>query len=431
VSHPKIDLLLEILDDMWVTDNWIDLLMSLKQNFLVLKSSFMALGMATLLFSLNTGAAQLAVQTFEDELNDNGRCSLREAIVNANRDDQSGSIDCPAGQGEDTIFLPAGTYTLSLSGRNEDEALSGDLDLNSQLTLIGEGAQRTVISARGIDRVLHIGQAGGVRIEGITLAGGATDEAASDGGGVFVSAGARVDIVDSAIVENFSNRGRGGGIYTLGELALTNTTVRDNSTDPENGNGNSAPGSSGGGGVVRQTKEGEGGGLYNGPGANLFVFNCTVSANTSKGRGGGVFNDANGVANVNHCTVADNVSQRGFGDAFHNSFGGILLFKNTVIANPALGNDCSGNVAATGNNLASDDSCGLAVTFSRVDPMLAPLALNGGTTQTHALSPESPAVNASNDCTLMDGFTRVETDQRGVARPQGDRCDLGAFELEM
>lgn len=415
MSHQKIDLLLEIRNSLRDTGKL--LLVMVWIVFLVHSSS--------------GGASQLAVTTFEDELNQNGRCSLREAIVNANRDDQSGSKDCPAGQGQDAVFLPAGTYALSLTGRHEDEGFSGDLDLNSQLALIGEGAQRTVINASGVDRVLQIGPGGVVRIEGVTLTGGATDESTPDGGGMFVSSGARVDMVESTIVGNFANRGRGGGIYTLGQLALTNTTVSGNSTDPENGNGSSAPGSSGGGGVVRQTKEGEGAGLYNGPGGNLVLVNCTVSANNSKGRGGGLFNDAGGVASINHCTFADNVSQRGFGDAFHNGFGGILLFKNTVIANPAFGNDCSGSMAPTGNNLTLDGSCGLAVSFPNTDPLIMTLGDYGGATPTHALMPASPAVNASNDCTLMDTFTRVETDQRGVARPQGARCDLGAFELEM
>src|SRR6185503_12185102 len=59
------------------------------------------------------------------------------------------------------------------------------------------------------------------------------------------------------------------------------------------------------------------------------------------------------------------------------------------------------------------------------DPMLAPIANNGGYTQTMALSIGSAAINTgpNSGCPIYD--------QRGVARPQGNRCDIGAYELEM
>ena len=73
------------------------------------------------------------------------------------------------------------------------------------------------------------------------------------------------------------------------------------------------------------------------------------------------------------------------------------------------------------NNLIEDGSCSPAVTG---DPLLAPLANNGGATLTMALGTGSPAINAGDD-------TRCEpTDQRGVLRPQGVHCDIGAYELE-
>ncbi len=57
-------------------------------------------------------------------------CSLREAIINANNNNTSGSIDCVSGAaGVDEIVLPAGTYTLSIAGRSEDAAATGDLDI--------------------------------------------------------------------------------------------------------------------------------------------------------------------------------------------------------------------------------------------------------------------------------------------------------------
>ena len=55
--------------------------------------------------------------------------------------------------------------------------------------------------------------------------------------------------------------------------------------------------------------------------------------------------------------------------------------------------------------------------------ILAPLADNGGPTLTHALVPDSPAIDAS----PVDAECAA-TDQRGNARPQGAMCDIGAFE---
>jgi cysteine-rich repeat protein len=66
-----------------------------------------------------------------------------------------------------------------------------------------------------------------------------------------------------------------------------------------------------------------------------------------------------------------------------------------------------------------------------VDPLLGPLADNGGRTRTHALLPGSPAINAGHPGTPANGDAICPTtDQRGVVRPVGPACDIGAFELE-
>jgi len=93
-----------------------------------------------------------------------------------------------------------------------------------------------------------------------------------------------------------------------------------------------------------------------------------------------------------------------------------------------------------GYNLDSDGTCGFShpTDLSGVDPMLGPLQDNGGPTPTHALLPGSPAINAIpvEDCTYDDdgdpGTPEVPltTDQRGVRRPQGGRCDIGAYERQ-
>lgn len=80
-------------------------------------------------------------------------CSLRGAIIAANAN----------GVGADTINLPAGTYTLTLAGINEDLGATGDLDITSNITIAGAGAASTIIqagttNANGIDRVFDLNQ---------------------------------------------------------------------------------------------------------------------------------------------------------------------------------------------------------------------------------------------------------------------------------
>ena len=90
-----------------------------------------------------------------------------------------------------------------------------------------------------------------------------------------------------------------------------------------------------------------------------------------------------------------------------------------------------GAIVSAGHNLDGDGTCNLTAAgdISAVDPLLGPLADNGGPTETHELLPGSPAIDAIAvaDCVDLDGEP-VVTDQRGVARPQGVACDIGAFE---
>ena len=83
-------------------------------------------------------------------------------------------------------------------------------------------------------------------------------------------------------------------------------------------------------------------------------------------------------------------------------------------------------MTSQGHNLDSDNTCNLSSVgdLPNTDPLLGPLQDNGGPTETHALLPESPAIDAG------DNAACPSTDQRGIIRPQGSACDIGAFELE-
>ena len=110
---------------------------------------------------------------------------------------------------------------------------------------------------------------------------------------------------------------------------------------------------------------------------------------------------------------------------------GTLTLLNIIVASSTSGGNCGGTIINDGNNIDDGTTCGWGSTdgsMSSTDPLLGALADNGGPTQTFALLVGSPA---------MDGVTfnapngAPSTDQRGVARPQGVRYDIGAYESEV
>jgi hypothetical protein len=167
----------------------------------------------------------------------------------------------------------------------------------------------------------------------------------------------------------------------------------------------------------------------------MVLINSTVSGNQHGGYGDGSIANS-GFLKLTNSTVAAN---RSFNDtpAVQNS--GTLQIAGSLLSGslgwydeimPACSN--AGTIVSLGNNIDRDGSCGLNGPGDAVgDPRLGPLAENGGPTLTMALLPGSPAIDAVpvERCTDADGAPLL-VDQRGVPRPQGDACDIGAFELE-
>jgi subtilisin-like proprotein convertase family protein len=100
------------------------------------------------------------------------------------------------------------------------------------------------------------------------------------------------------------------------------------------------------------------------------------------------------------------------------------VLANTIVANSSGGVNCTSALISNGNNLDSGTSCALSATgdISNTDPLLGPLGSNGGSTLTRQLQVDSRAIDAGNNTSCPP------IDQRGIARPQGDRCDIGAYE---
>ena len=107
-------------------------------------------------------------------------CSLRGAITKANQDSA----------GSHTIQVPAGLYRLTLAGAHENDNATGDLDIRSSLTIVGAGAEATIIGANQLDRVVHMLGGVTVSLDGLQITRGQTgaseDGGSEDGGGIYV-----------------------------------------------------------------------------------------------------------------------------------------------------------------------------------------------------------------------------------------------------
>ena len=209
----------------------------------------------------------------------------------------------------------------------------------------------------------------------------------------------------------------GGGIYNDGTLNVSDSTFSGNSANAGGGIWNRVTLDVTNSTFSGNTAEGSGGGISSS--GMLSVTNSTFSGNRAAYYGGGILNFS--TLDVSNSSLSGNAAS--YGGGISNYFHGTLTLQNTIIADSNGGN-CSNYSSLTdgGGNLSwPDSSCpGL-----NVDPLLGPLQDNGGPTQTLALLVGSPAIDAA----LLANCPA--TDQRGISRPQGVGCDIGAFELEV
>ena len=225
--------------------------------------------------------------------------------------------------------------------------------------------------------------------------------------------------------------GSGGGIYSAGMLIkIVASTINSNTA----GNGGTVPDSNFPG------DGGPGGGVYSG--GPLTLANCTISANSSgqggnNGNGGGIY--CGDLLTLVACTVSAN--DGGFGGGVFCVAPGALI--NSLIALNTANSypDLDGSFTSQGNNLLGqiEGSSGLTNDVNGdlvgsakapLNPLLGPLADNGGLTWTMALLPGSPAIDAGSDVLLVSPYN-LSTDQRGFPRKMGGHVDIGAFEYQV
>lgn len=418
--------------------------------------------LGALLFAPGAGAATLTVDSLNDTLDQNpgngacadasSKCTLRAAIGEAN-----------ALAGEDTI-----NFTVS-----------GDIDVGSELTvqapvrIEGPGPEdltvRRTPGATAEYRVMIIQSS---VVSGATVSGLRITNGVSCQGGGLAASGPMVMTLREVTIEGNAARcfsPQGGGVWGGRSLRVIDSTIRNNIAV-----GQQATGFPDGG-------AGQGGGIFSGYEASLFMRGSTVAGNSTAGangksgegspgghggnsQGGGIF--AGGEVNIESSTIANNgalnpgsagggnpsgVPGKGWGGgvivaAGRGDFKGVTFsgnnathsggaifvgnggnaeayLKSTIVANSSgflcgVG-DFDQEITSLGFNLVTDNSCGL---IAGPNPQLEALADNGGPTDTMAVPKSSPAVDngfrsASLDSLLGGTVTNDFTDQRGQPRP--------------
>lgn len=323
--------------------------------------------------------------------------------------------------------IDASGQAVTLSGNNANGVLN--VPVGRTLTLVnitiadGSGAFASGIGNRGTTHLIDT-----------TVTG---NNASNAGGGILNSTGGVMTLTNSTVSGNTAvNAGAGifntGGVSGPGILTLTNSTVSGNTvTRPIGGSG---------GGIFSQfailtlinstvsdNSANFDGGIFTGAtGAVAMLTNSTVSGNTSTNRG--AITVGGGSLTLINSTVSDNSAPGGI---FNQP--GVVVLTNSIIADQAAGPDCANFsvIISNGHNLDSDGTCNLVdvTDIPSGNAGLQPLAVNNpGDTATHALNHSSDAIDnipvSTNGC-----GTTIATDQRGVSRPQGAGCDIGAYEV--
>jgi len=359
-------------------------------------------------------------------------CTLRAAIQEANF---NVSLD--------QINLPSGTYSLTLTGI-DDNNTAGDLDITSNLKIIGQRASDTIIqsniaSGNNEYRIFHIAP-NNIIIDVAIMHVNIKNGHANQGAGIFIENG-NVALNDTHISDNNATQGsngKGGGIYNKnGTLTIYRSIISNNNAGSNN--------------------LGAGGGLYIENG-NTYLNNTIIAANEAKGiNGGGLFNSSTRLA-IASSTIAQNriAGVNASGAGLYTNINNSVTLKNSIIAQNKLNitsstpiSDCSGEVKSEGYNLIGNatgctisssqttDKIGTSTTL--IDAGLGALYTDTtGGIETLPLLPNSPAIDAGNPSGCLDhNNVKLERDQRGnSAFPRhitsntgtGGRCDIGAFE---
>jgi hypothetical protein len=357
-------------------------------------------------------------------------CLLIDAINAANSDAASGS--CPAGSGADTITLLQNVTLTAVDNANYNfDGANGLPQITSAITIEGAGYTLSRAAEAPPFRFFYVTADGILTLNDLTLHNGDATPQSRAGGALYIAWRGAATVNRSIFTAN--KAGSAGAIYSDGDLTVNQSTISGN------------------------VSTGNGGGIDNWE--RLTVNNSTISGNSAGFNGGGIHNAE--MVTVTNSTVSDNSAINSGGGIYNNNEERLTLVRSLISGNRApagaeLGNSTGnppfsgpGIVNANNANLfgessqtnaqalfnvtpgatdrtATSDGTHPTALAAILDPTLAdnggPSTGSGAATLTHALVAGSPALDAAGDSGL-------DTDQRGVTRPQGAADDIGAFEL--
>jgi hypothetical protein len=361
-----------------------------------------------------------------------------------------------------------GVPTAIILATNGDYVLTSPLpSVSGNVTIEGNGAtiRRSDGSGTPEFRIFEVAILAELHLYGVTVSNGQVG--AGGGGGIRNSLSGTLKLTNSMVNGN-SATSDGGGISNLGWVTLINSSVSGNAARSAGGILNHGDLTLIGSTISDNQAGGYGGGIYN-DGRTVTLSGSTVSDNTALQYGGGIYNQY-GALTLTNSTVSGNEATTLSGGGVYNKFRSATLVNTTVSDNSAgtegggvyndaqstglvltstlvAGNraavsapDISGNVTTdNGFNLlgvgdgtdlldgVNDNQVGTSI--EPIDPKLGLLLNNGGQTATMALQDDSPAIGI-----IPEGINGcgdvLDADQRGIERPQGSHCDIGAFEFE-
>ena len=369
-------------------------------------------------YELQTGIEELPsllVTTSSSEVNPfDFAISLPEAIAFAN-DNTAGSQG--GGDADEDGFIHD-TITFSDSLRGQTIVLDGSqLSVTQSATIEGLGADQLTISGNDASRIFNFSSSGGslFTVSDVTLTNGAVprgDEPNPDvGGAILLANGDDKLVIERSVISNSSANG-GGAIFAGGgaELEIVDSALINNLANFS------------------------GSALLTVGNTRTTIVNSTISGNTSLVGSGAIFQQTAGsdvaAMELRNVTVANNI---GFG--VQNAVltaASTITFGNSIVAdNTGAAFIGGGTFVSLGHNLANNAAAFLTGPNDQnnVDPQLAPLALNGGSTPTHALRSTSPAIDSGLNSIAVDADNNLLTsDQSGSSRIDSLTVDIGAFE---
>jgi|GEM_PF-3971039 len=420
-------------------------------------SSVNTLTVTNSVFNGNTALGQYGGAIYNRS--DLSRLTLINSVVSGN---QSIGTD-GGGIYNDGLFISSGSV------------ISGNLALGNGGGVFNNGSGRIVFTAVTFNDNRALSNGGGLFNNGEATAVQLYvnhNTSGQAGGGLQNDAAGKLNLASSTVVTNTASNGQGGGIGNLGVLTVTQSSLSDNFAAASQGGGlyNNNQATVSETSVRNNTAILAGGGLYNTAAGQLSIKTSSVVSNTVSGVNGGgginnlgglvvdqsalIYNVASasqggglknaGAAQLANVTVSDNSATTGGG--IYNSSGTLAIQFSTISYNsaPALNRisgsvsvsnsllmqaitstACSGTITSADFNMDGGNSCGFAQAHDRpnTNPQLGPLRDNGGNSLTRSIGFGSPAQDTALDpCSLT-------VDQRGIARPQFDVCDRGAYEV--